>query len=300
MNNWLLFTIAAPILWAVTNVMDGALRKHFVKSNFALTWIFALARLPFVILFFIIAGIEIPSPITAIMVFIGGVFWTLPMMFYFRALETEEPSRVALVMQMLPIFTLLIAYFALGERLTGMQGVAFIFLVAGGAFAALKKLEGKWRWSFAALLVMMAALLWATSDVVFKKYEVEFTNFLSAFAIYFLGSFFFSLVSMAHPEGRKKVTTYFKNLPLRAWIMITASLLTGIGGSVSFAYALTLGKASLTSVIIGTQPLIVVLLGIILAGTTKEIQRERLNKNEVFLKGTSFILILIGLILLSV
>lgn len=296
---WLLFALLAPMLWALTNILDGALRKNFVKNNFALTWIFALSRLPFAILFFMVAGVHIPSTTSVIMMFLGGVFWTLPVILYFKALEKEEPSRVSLLMQFVPVFTLILASIFLGESLTSTQAIAFVILILGGALASVKKMNGKWHWSSAFILIMLATFLWATSDILFKKFEVEFESFMAGFAIYFLGSFIFSLVSLAHPKGRKNVMKYFTKLPAKAWWMIKASLLAGIGGSVAFAYALTLGKASLTSVLIGTQPLFVLVIGLILACFIKGVEKETLSKNALLLKSASFALILTGLVLLS-
>ena len=83
MNTWLLFALLAPLLWGLTNVIDGALRRHFVKSDWALTWMVAVTRLPFVILFFLIGGIEIPSIFVILVMFLGGVLWTFPMLFYY-------------------------------------------------------------------------------------------------------------------------------------------------------------------------------------------------------------------------
>ncbi len=299
MNNWLFFALLAPLLWAVTNVADGALRRHFVKSDLSLTWITAVTRLPIVILFFLIAGIEIPNSYVVLFMLFGGIIWTFPMYFYYKAIGKEDPSRIALLLQLVPLFTLLIAFFALNERLVGMQVIAFVLLIAGGTFAALKRLKGVWSFSSAFFLIALACFMWASSDVIFKKFEVAFSSFLSAFAIYFLGSFLVSLFIFSLPHGRTKVIKHFSNLPLRAWIMVAATVIAGVCGSLSFAYALTLGKASLTSVMLGIQPLFVIGLGAFLSLFIKEIRKEDLSKQALLLKGVSFVLILIGLMFLE-
>ena len=299
MNIWLLFALLAPLLWGLTNVVDGALRRHFIKSNWALTWMTAITRLPFVILFFLIGGFEIPSISVILVIFLGGVLWTFPMLFYYKSIEKEDPSRIALLLQLVPIFTLAIAFFALSERLTDVQLTAFVLLIIGGSFAALKRLEGVWHFSSAFFWMALACLLWASSDVIFKKFETFFSNFFTAFAVYFFGSFMVSFLVFLTPKINKKVVSYFFRLPLRAWVMIALTATAGVGGSISFAYALTLGKASLTSVIIGAQPLLVLGLGILLTPFVREIQKEDLSRKTLLLKGVSFLFILIGLILLQ-
>ena len=299
MNSWLFFALLAPLLWAFTNIFDGALRRHFIKSDFALTWMAAVSRLPFVIIFFWIGGFEIPVLPVMLFMFLGGMLWTGPMALYFKAIEFEEPSRVALLLQMMPIFTLLIAYLLLGEILTTIQAIAFGILIAAGVLAAIKQTDKKWHFSKAFILVLIAGLLWAFSDVLFKKFELHFSNFFAAFAIYFFGSFLISLISIFNKKGRKKVLSYFSNLPTRAWLMLVGSMLAGICGSVSFAYALTLGKASLTAVFIGTQPLITFLLGLIFTKFISEIRKEDTSKSALMLKAISFSLIIVGLVVLE-
>ena len=299
MNNWLFFALLAPLLWASTNVVDGALRRHFIKNDLALTWMVAITRLPFVLLFFLIGGIEIPSISVILVMFLGGVLWTLPMLFYYKAIGKEDPSRIALLLQLVPLFTLVIAFFALNERLTDIQLIAFVLLIAGGSFAALKRLKGVWHFSSAFFLMTLACLFWASSDVIFKKFETFFSNFFTAFAVYFFGSFMVSFLVFLTPKVNKKVISYFSHLPLRAWVMIVLTVTAGVGGSMSFAYALTLGKASLTSVIIGVQPLFVLILGLILSSIVREIRKEDLSKQALLLKGISFVLILIGLMFLE-
>ncbi len=298
MNSWLFYALIGPLLWAVTNVADGALRSHFVKDDLALTWMTAVTRLPIAILFFLIAGIHMPDLKTVLLMFSGGVLWTFPMYFYYKAIEKEDPSRVALLLQLVPIFTLLIAFFALSERLTGMQGAAFAFLVAGGIFASLKRFEGVWRISGAFFLVALACFFWASSDVIFKKFEPGFPDFFSAFAVYYLGGFLLSFFIFFIPQGYIKVIKRFSGLPLRAWFLITATVTAGVCGSLSFAYALTLGKASLTAVLMSAQPLFVLGLGVILSLFIKEIRKEDLSRQALFLKGVSFAMILVGLMFL--
>ncbi len=299
MNSWFFFALLAPFLWGFTNVIDGALRRHFVKSDMALTWWVAITRLPFVIFFFVIAGIEIPNALVIVFMFLGGILWILPLVLYYKVMEFEEPSRVVLLMQLVPLFTLLIAFFALQERLTPGQIVAFALLIGGGGIASLKRLEGVWHFSKAFLLMILATFFWASSDVIFKKFEPAFSTFLAAFAFYFLGSFLTSMIMIAHPHGRKNILKHFTKLPARAWWLLVIVQVVGISGSISFAYALTLGKASLTAVLIGIQPLFVLGFGMLLSLFIREIRKEDLSKQALLLKGISFALILIGLVFLE-
>lgn len=299
MTPWLLFALSAPLLWSIANVFDAALRRHFIKDDRTLMWITGMARLPFVILFLMISGLNMPSVPVVIAMMLGGALWTLPFFLYYKALNKEEPSRIVLLMQVIPVFTLLIAFLMLGENLTTPQGIAFVLLMTGGIFSALKRLEGRWHFSQAFWWMLIASFLWALSDVIFKKYEMEFGGFMPAFSIYFLGSFLTSLTMMAGKKNRKALFSHFKNLPGRAWAMLTASEIAGVTGSLAFAYALVLGKASLTSVLMGIQPLFVLLIGAFLKPLIKELSREDLSRRALFFRMIAFGFIAAGLIALN-
>jgi drug/metabolite transporter (DMT)-like permease len=299
-NYWLLFVIIAPMLWGTANVLDAALRRYFINNDFALTWIFTVTRLPFIILFFVLGDLKMPDVLSTIMMLASGIFWTMAVVLYFESLNREEPTRVALIMQTIPVFTLLIAFFAIDERLNIIQAIGFILLMASGILAALKKSFFGWKTSKALFIMIVASVLWSISDVLFKKYEPAFGNFSSAFATYFLGSFLYSFSIIYKMRNKKGTFSYFKKLPLRAWMMIFISLIIGVIGTLSFAFALTVGKASLASVISGVQPLFTLFAGIVLANIIKEVHREKLKGSAIIIKSVSLILVIGGLILLQI
>ena len=131
MNSWLLFALLTPVLWGFANVMDSAIRRNYVKNDFAMSWFLGITRIPFIIAFFAMDRFSLPSAPLAIGMLIAGVFWLAPFSFYYKALEFEETSRVVLLIQMIPVFVLLLGFFVIGERLTALQAAAFVFLLLG-------------------------------------------------------------------------------------------------------------------------------------------------------------------------
>ncbi len=182
---WLITAIATPTLWATSNVFDGAMRKHFVKDDLTLTWMGGLLRLPLILFFLFSGSFRLPANLGDLgMIFLAGILWVFPIVLYFRALEKEETSRVVLMMQFLPVITLALAYPILGEVLTGIQLIAFVILLVGSTLASIKKTKKghPWHLNQALIFVFFAAFMWGMSDVVFKKYELGFNDYESAFA----------------------------------------------------------------------------------------------------------------------
>lgn len=301
MTYWLFFALITPLLWGFANVMDCVIRRHFVKDDMAATWFLSITRLPVIIAIFLIAGFKMPKEIVPVLFMIfGGMLWMFPYVLYYKAIEFEEPSRVILLMQLTPVFTIILAFLGIKEILTITQSLAFILLFLGGSLAAIKRLQtGNWHLSRACWMIIFSSLLWAAADVIFKKFEPQFFSFWDAFAFYLIGGFLFAVFMFLIPSGRKNLTKHFFSLPGRVWKLLFINQVAGLTGSLTFVYALTLGKASLTTVFIGIQPLFVFVLGFLLKRFVPEIQYEDLNKKSLLLKASSFILIIIGLFFLS-
>src|SRR5262252_8408770 len=121
---WLAFAILGPLSWAVSTHIDKYLvDKYFRDSDTAVLMIFTaiigVFALPFIWLF---EPSVVPLPPTAkIVMTISGGLYMGAMLFYLRAIQSEEASAVAPFFQLATIFTLLIAYLFLGEDLGLLQ-----------------------------------------------------------------------------------------------------------------------------------------------------------------------------------
>lgn len=297
---WLLLAIAAPLCWSVSNVIDTVMRRRFIQDDAALMWTYATFRLPLVLLLFAWFGFEFPDQGVGWMMMAVGSLWTLAFIPYFRALQIEETSRVILFLQFLSVFSFGFAYFILGEALTAQQGVAFIVLLGGGVLAGVKKWKGIWRFSRAAFGLMMgASFLWAFADVMFKQLSFSFEEFVPAFTLFFLGSFVPGPLLLLVPTMRRKVRKIFDGeLPMRAWGLIALTLVIGNIGSIVFAYALILGKVSLTAVLSDLQPLFVFFLVLGISPFFKTVDPEDISRHALVFKGLSILMITAGIILL--
>ncbi len=293
---WLLFSILAPLLWAVGNPIDGALRRNWIKDDMFMTGLFALTKLPVAIGFMVIFGQGIVLGWPFFWMFFAGIIWMLGFVFYYKAMQIEEVSRVVLFLQFQPIIIFIIGAMMLGETLSFSQFIAFLLIFSGSILAAIKKSESKWHFSKAFLFIFVADIIWALADVMFKKFAVYFPNFWSAFAVDLFGSSILGLFLFFLPKYR----IVFKNfrLPIRGWSMLFISATVGTIGSLAFAYALILGKVALTSVIMGIQPFFAFIFALLLHFFFKEIPRESIAKANLLVKLFSFVLIVSGLVYL--
>lgn len=291
---WLLFAILAPFSWGLANPIDSALRRSWIKNDLVLTCALAISKLPVAIVLLLLFARNLTIGWPVLGMFLAGVLWTLPFILYYKSLEREETSRVVLIIQFQPVFVFMMAALLINETLILPQLVAFVLILSGSILAAVKKTESKWHFSKVFLFMFLAAVMWSLADVMFKMYAVYFPDFWSAFAVDIFGSSFPALALFLFPKYRK-IAGGLKELSASGWKFFVSSAILGTLGSLSFAYALTLGKASLVSVISGFQPIFALFFGMFLARFLKEIPRESLSRSDLLIKAASFVLILSGL-----
>lgn len=300
MNLWFLLSFSVPIFWGFANVLDAASRRHFMKSDQALTWFLTVTRLPVIAAIVLFAGFHPAETPATLFMLLSGILWMVPFIFYYRAMEFEEPSIVILILQTMPVFIYLIAYVLLGETLTSAQWIGFTVLLLGGFLAAIKRRSGIWHMSRAFWIMIFASLLWSFSDVLFKKYAAAFPTFWDALAVYLFGGVIAGIAMMARSRDRAELAKHFAALSPRGWSFIIVTQIIGLSGTVALAYAFLLGKVSLTSVVIGIQPLVVFGAGIVLSRFLPEVKPESTDRISLTFKTLAFMLTIAGLILLYI
>src|SRR5262245_25407079 len=204
---WLLFAILGPLSWALSTHIDKYLvDKYFHDSNTAVLTVFTavagLLALP-IIWYFVPDVLALPLPAMAVMT-VSGVLYMAAMLFYLRAIQSDEASAVAPFFQLSTIFTLLLAYLFLNENL-GLSQLFGIGLIIAGALAVSTD-AGAARQQFKTrLLVLMTAATFiiALSSVLFKYFALEDTFWGTTFWT-FVGEGIFGAAVMLVPHYRQQ------------------------------------------------------------------------------------------------
>src|ERR1700729_665575 len=131
---WLLLAFCGPVCWAVSTHIDKYLvDRYFHDSDTAVLMLFTaflgVALLP--LIWWIEPALLKPS-LTAIAVMTAsGVLYMGAILFYLRAIQSEEASVVAPLFQASTLFTFLLGYLFLHEKLGASQLVGGGLIVGG-------------------------------------------------------------------------------------------------------------------------------------------------------------------------
>lgn len=296
--NWVFLTLLSALVYTVNIFLD----KYLIESKFpeyrALPVFSAIVALPAVIILWFF-GAGFLNPKDSIFVILSGVFTIFAFSLYLEALIKEETSIVIILIQLVPVFVLILSYLFLGEVITSKQLAGFSLLLISSIAVSFKKEKGGFKFSRAVMFMLIADLFWAL-PYIFIKHVSGGINFSSLVAYesfgVFLGGLFLLYFIPSIKNSFKK--TYHKiKKPTLGLVFINEWLF--LGGKILTYMAVTLGPAALVAVLGSTQIFIGILFGILLTFLIPRVFKEDLSRKSLFKKGVLGLLAFIGIILVS-
>jgi len=303
--NWLFFAIVAYFLFAVTAILDKFLLKKRIPSAAAYVFyvgilsIFSFILLPFD---FVWVGWNNFVAELAIGGILLGAVYT-----FILAIKNQEVSRSAtLIGGLTPLFTLVLSYFILGERLEVNQLMAFILLITGGILISIKldvnfkKHHTKEFW-LAVLTAVIAAALFALYYVLAKQVfsdQLIGRHFIAAFAYSRFGSFLAALLFLLVPVYRKEIFGAHKTAGTAGGVLFVINKVLAAVSFIALNYSVKLGSATLVNAMQGIQFVFLLGLVILLSHKFPKIIKEEFNRKILIQKIIAVALIISGMAVL--
>jgi len=259
---WFYLALLAPLLYAIVNLLDDNL-LHYVYESPSLAAVSAglFGSLPLLSLFVLHAH-ALP-PRVVIMAVLTGMLTLGYYYFYFRGLESETPAVVVALLGLAPVFLPLFAHVFVHEHLVGPQAIGFgIVLVASLALAIT---DFKTFTFSRALVPALVAVCLLDAAALFSKSVYQQTDFYSGY-MYFslgmgLGGLGFFIIMFR--DNVRTIVRSSKNLK-RLLPVIVITELMAVGAELTMNLAISRGPVSLVKVIMGIQPMFVLLIALAL------------------------------------
>jgi uncharacterized membrane protein len=296
---WLFFALIGPLAWAVSTHIDKYLvDRYFRDSDTAVLMVFTalMGILLLPLIWALQPGIFAPSP-KAIAVMTGaGVLTMAAMMFYLRAIQSEEASSVAPLFQLTTIFSFALAWKLLGETLSWQAAAGAILIVAGVLFVSLGQ---AWRRGFKPHVVFgmtAATFILALANVLFKFYAIENAFWVTTFWT-FAGEALFGLAILAVPSKRRHFAELVRYNTGALLGVNGANELINLGGGLSVRYATMLAPVALVSAVSSTTTLFVFVFGTLLSLFAPQLSQEDLSRGNLVRKAVAAVAVTAGVLL---
>jgi len=293
---WLPLAIGAYLLLAVNGVADKFLLSKAVRHPIAYAFYTGITG-PFV---WVLApfGLKFLNGTDLLIAILGGACFPVALYFFDTAIQRTSVSRILPIEGgLVPIFTLVLAYLILGERLSGTQMLSFIFLVCGAVLISFRREHGVWH-PAALGNATVAAFLFAMSFTL-TKYIYDQSNFVSGLIWTRLGFFVASLCFLIPPLWRKYIFDTPKKVSQTNKLLYYGTRLTGMVAGFMQNYAIAIGSVTLVNAMQGTQYAFLLVLTSVLSLRFPRILKEKITPQILAQKITAIILVSLGLVLLA-
>lgn len=275
--------------------------RYFKSSNVAVLLVFTafLGVLTLPLIWAFSPQPILSGPREALLTALAGALYMSGMLFYLRALKSEDAANVAVFFQASPLFGYVLGYLILGETLslTEMAGGA---LIIGGTVAASVQ-PGEHRRPFKARLaglMLLCALLLAVSSLIFKIFAVHDEFWPTTFWMY-TGEASFGAALLAVPSYRAQFAELLRVSPGAVLSVNAINELVNLAGTLGGRYALLLAPLSLVQAISSTTTLFVFIFGIILSVVCPSVAHEKFSRMDLVLKALAAIVVSFGAFVLT-
>jgi uncharacterized membrane protein len=299
--SWLFFAFSGPVLWAISVHLDKYLVERFFKQSpvavlLVFTAFVGVLMLPF-ILYFDPDVIHLDAG-SAILIMASGVLYMGGMLFYLRALQSEEASVVAPFFQASPLFGYLLAYFVLGERLSPTQMAGGALIIAGAATVSLRFGERHaFKLRLAALMLTCGFVL-ALATLIFKIFAIKVAFWTTTFWM-FVGEAIFGAALLMIGSYRRQFVALVRSNTAALLSINASNELVNLGGGLGNRYALLFAPLSLVQAIGSTTTLFVFLFGVAISVVYPRLGRENLSARGLAQKAVAALLVALGVALVT-
>lgn len=303
-KNWILIVILGNLFAAVSSIISkiaisGSVSKPVNPTVYAFYsglggFVVFFAALIFNIWFnFLKIGFE-----EAIIGIISGIFLIFGLWPFYMAMYRSEASRVmTLFVGSMPLFTLLIKYFFVGERLGVGQLIAFIFLVSGGVLIFFKKRDHL-RLDFISVCLTLGSALGIAAGLVLAGEVFKLQGFFSGFFWISIGYLLSSLIIFLWPGQKQKILAINTYAEKRSAFLFFSDKAFSILGSGLVKFAISLVSATLVNAFEGLRQFFVLILAGTISFWRPDILKEELKGIVLWQKIIAAILVGIGLVII--
>lgn len=299
---WLFFAFSGPVLWAVSTHFDKYLVERYFKHNDVAVLLLFTALLGLLTLPFIAAyepTVFDPSTVSIALIVLSGVLYMGATLFYLHALQSEEASVVAPLFQTVPLFGYGLAYFILGERLSGPQVAGGLSIVAGALIVSLRFGRHAQRLKLRLVLLMLCCgLAAAVSSLIFKLFAIKVAFWTTTFWM-FVGEAIFGAALLCARSYRRQLVDLMRANAVALLAVNGSNELINLGGGLGNRYALMLAPLSIVQAIGSTTTLFVFAFGVLLSVLFPRLSREDLAWRDLLRKGATALLVALGVALVT-
>lgn len=306
--SWLILVIIATVLDAIRIFMDNFISDVYFKGRESVSqklfygyfWVITS------IIILVVSGFDPGNTTFSVIfyIFFSGFLGSFSSIPYYKALEIEDSTNLAIFVQLAPILYLVLGWIFLGETFSPIQLVAFFVILIAPILIVLttrkRSRKVKLRAVFYAFLYVLVATI---ANIIFVKAHSDSLNFASEIGLLFMGSGVASLIMVyGRPKWRKRFRAVLKKNKGKLLSVLFVDAIVSEFKTFTYRAALIAAPAvALASVASDSvEPIVIFFMGILLTLIWPKFGREKLDRKTIMVHLASTILVVIGIVLLQI
>lgn len=293
--SWFVLALIAPLLWAVVNLIDDHLLSNVYRSAAIGTVISGIAGfMPAIYLGLFNPPESLPSRVIAFAL-TAGLLTVLFYYFYFRTLDSDDPSVAIALNNIAPALVLILAFAILDEKLQLSQYIGVLMIITGSFVLAALDIR-KLKFATSIWFAICGSLAYATVSIL-AKYAYEQSTFSTVYFWISVGFGLGGLIAFCFLKDTKQFGTIIGRNKKKLIAVLVGAELINIAAEVVQGAAISGGPVGIVRGLEGIQPLYVLAIGIILGQFFPRHFRER-KDGRFYKKIGCMSFMLVGIFLL--
>ena len=302
-----IFAVLAAVFWAITNHIDKYMISRVVKNadHRALVVVSSLvAGLVMAIIYAFICKFDLSFDWQSILILFGNsALYALTLVFWFKAINRDDPTIVVIMFQLIPVFLLLISPLLLHEEairpLQLVGGIITTLAAISVTYEPSKKKFNKKKLVTLGLMTCTSlgyALWFVIERYVNQNHDFNQTTFWSNVTLFLIGI----LIIVFVKSYRKSFCKMLKSNGVKVIsINLINELFNSFGGIFSTLAGTMASVAVVSFISQGVQPFAVMILGILIAKLLPKMHKEKITKREIIKRTITIAICAAGLALIE-
>lgn len=300
MPTWIFYALLSPAIVTLVVFIDKYNLEKLVKDYRGMSIFSAIVGLIVGLILWVVTGFPVLSVRDTLFMLLTGATSVWGATLYFQLMSLTDSSKVIIFLQTIPVFTLILSFIFLGDRITVQQLFGFVLILSASILASGEK-NGLRNFKFDKIFWLMfcSNFLFAISGVLFR-FVVEQSNFVRLISFESFGwAIGGAALLVVFPAVRKSFLSTALSLPKFALGMLFGNELLFVISKLIGFLAISLGPVALVSVLSGSQVFFGVLLGWLLTLLAPRIFKEDISTKSLITKFGLAALMIIGVLLVS-
>lgn len=295
--NWIVTGILSHLSWGTSNIIDKYIISNRVKNiRVFLVWMSWLGALTI----FALPWIDFSYPGHTVLLWLAlcGFMYTIGFLWYLKAVEISEISRINIWWNLIPVFSLLFGWIFLKELPNQGQFMAMTVLFIASIIGSINFTRDQkffspglwWIIAFCIEFSLYSIIIRMVGQNVSIPFVFIYINFIRGVSVLFF---------FASKKFRTEFVTETKRITpgIGFWLLATISI--DYLGTALGQWALKDGQVALVLSLEGVQALYVFFISLCIAKLWPRALQESTEQKNIVVKVLALILALVGIILFS-